>query len=104
MVESGGKCAVRGKSGEYGCFQFMASTWSYWSKVAIGYVAPQTEINERCVALYKIQQHLNEGYSDAAIARIWNQGNAGQCVRGTNKWGVKYDSCAYERKVMAYLR
>ena len=81
----------------------MATTWNHWSKVAIGYIAPQTEINERFVALYKIQYHLNEGYDNDDIARIWNQGNAGKCVTGTNRWGVAYDSCAYERKVMAYL-
>lgn len=104
MVESGGKCAVRGKTGEWGCFQFMPSTWAGWSKTVLGYVAEQTPATEYYVALKKIQHHINQGYSDADIARIWNQGNAGACVRGTNSSGVAYDSCAYEKKVMAYLR
>lgn len=82
----------------------MPSTWSYWSNRVIGYVAEQTPINERYVALHKIQEHLNAGYGNDDIARIWNQGNAGPCVRGTNSKGVKYDSCAYEKKVLALLR
>ena len=81
----------------------MKGTWTYWSQKAIGYIAPQTEKNERYVALFKIQEHLNQGYSESDIARIWNQGNAGKCVRGTNKFGVAYDSCAYEQKVMSVL-
>jgi hypothetical protein len=63
-----------------------------------------TPINEYYVALHKIQAHLNQGHDEGDIARIWNQGNAGPCVAGTNKHGVKYDSCAYERKVVALLR
>ena len=62
-----------------------------------------TDVTEYYVAVHKIQYHINEGYSDAAIARIWNQGNPSPCKAGTNRWGVKYDSCAYERKVLAHL-
>lgn len=82
----------------------MPETWRYWSKRVIGYVADQTPINERYVALHKIQEHLNAGYNEAAVARIWNQGNAGECVRGTNSKGVAYDSCKYEQKILALLR
>ena len=81
----------------------MPTTWSGWSQRALGYIAKQTPITERYVALYKIQHHINEGYSNAAIARIWNQGNAGPCVIGTNKHGVDYNSCAYEAKILTYL-
>lgn len=63
-----------------------------------------TPVNERYVALHKIQHHLNDGYTDADVARIWNQGNAGPCVRGVNGHGVAYDSCAYQAKVLAQLR
>jgi hypothetical protein len=48
-----------------------------------------------------IEQWLSEGYDEDDIARIWNQGNAGNCVRGINKHNVPYDSCKYERQVMA---
>lgn len=100
QVESGGNCNARGASGEEGCFQFLVETWNYWSTRVIGYVAPQTPVNERYVALHKIQVHLDDGYSDAGIALLWNQGHAGQCSRGVNRHGVAYDSCAYRDKVM----
>lgn len=82
----------------------MPKTWAYWSNRVIGEVAQQTPINERYVALHKIQAHLNEGYDEAEIARIWNQGNAGPCSKGINKYGVEYDSCLYERKFELALR
>lgn len=82
----------------------MPDTWKYWSSRALGYRAPMTETNERYVILYKIQTHLNEGYSEAEIALIWNMGHAGRCKAGTNRWGVKFDSCAYQQKVLALLR
>jgi len=56
------------------------------------------------VALKKIQQHFNQGHDEDNVARIWNQGNAGPCVIGTNSSGVDYNSCAYEKKVLAMLR
>jgi hypothetical protein len=76
----------------------MKATWSHWSKKVLGYVAEQTPKTEYYVALMKIQTHLNEGYSDSDVAKIWNQGHAGKCSSGTNKLGVHYDSCAYEQK------
>ena len=82
----------------------MPGTWAYWSKKVIGYVAEQTPINERYVALHKIQQHINEGYSDRGIALIWNQGNASPCKAGVNRHGVAYDSCSYAQKVLVAMR
>jgi hypothetical protein len=81
----------------------MPDTWAYWSKRVIGYVAAQTPINERYVALHKIQHHLNEGYSDAQLFLIWNQGNAGACRKGVNGAGVAYDSCSYRDNGLAML-
>ena len=81
----------------------MNGTWQRWSVEVLGYVAAQTPTNERYVALHKIQHFFDLGYSDAQVARIWNQGNAGQCVRGVHRHGVRYDSCAYQQKVLALL-
>jgi len=81
----------------------MPGTWKYWSKRVIGYVAEQTPINEKYVALHKIQTHLNEGYDEADLFLIWNQGNAGACKRGVNSAGVKYDSCSYRDNGLAHL-
>ena len=102
-METGGKCDAKGKSGEGGCFQFMPDTWEGWSKRVLGYVAKQTPVNERFVALNKIQYHLDQGNSDAGIFLIWNQGNAGPCKRGINSKGVPYDSCKYRDNCLRIL-
>ncbi len=81
----------------------MPQTWAYWSKLVLGYVASQTPVNERYVALRKLQKHLDDGYSESQVALIWNQGNASNCKAGVNSKGVAYDSCAYVKKVMGHL-
>jgi hypothetical protein len=82
----------------------MPGTWAYWSKQAVGYIATQTPKTERYVALYKIQHHIDQGYSDAQVALIWNQGNASPCKSGVNRHGVAYDSCKYQLMVLAYIQ
>jgi hypothetical protein len=82
----------------------MKGTWDYWSKHVLGQVEPMTPINEMYVALHKIQYHLNQGHDEKAIALLWNQGHTGPCKAGTNRHGVAYDSCAYQKKVLAHLR
>lgn len=81
----------------------MPGTWRYWSQVALGYVAEQTPNTEYYVAVYKIQHHLSEGYDEADILLVWNQGNAGPCKSGYNSKGVYYNSCQYQKKGLAYL-
>lgn len=81
----------------------MPSTWEYWSSHVFGYVETMTPVNEEYVALYKIQHHMNQGYTDEQIALIWNQGNPSPCKSGVNKQGVAYDSCEYKKKVLAHL-
>ena len=78
----------------------MPQTWAYWSRHVFGYVAKQTPINEEYVALKKIQHHLDQGYNEAQIALIWNQGHAGPCKAGTNSKGVAYNSCQYRDTVL----
>jgi hypothetical protein len=81
----------------------MTGTWEYWSKHIFGYVEDITPINEYYVAVRKIQYHIDQGYTDKEIALVWNQGNPSPCKSGVNRLGVPYDSCAYERKVLAFL-
>jgi hypothetical protein len=102
-VETRGNCEARGTSGERGCFQFMPGTWKMWSKDVLGYVGVMTDNTEYYVVLRKIQGWIDAGYSDAQIARMWNQGHVGQCSAGVNKYGARYDSCAYMRLVLANL-
>lgn len=102
-VESGGDCNVRGSSHERGCYQFLASTYAMWGKEVLGYVPAMTNATEEYVALKKIQGWLEDGYTESQIARMWNQGHTGKCSSGVNKWGAKYDSCAYTQAVLAQL-
>jgi hypothetical protein len=82
----------------------MEGTWNYWSKHVLGYIEEMTPVNERYVALHKIQYHINQGYSDKEIALIWNQGNPSPCKSGVNSKGVKYDSCHYVQQFVLAMR
>jgi hypothetical protein len=103
VVESGGNFNARGASGENGRMQFMPATWKMWSKDIAGKVLPFTEGNEYYVAVMKIDGWLKTGYSEADITLIWNQGHAGPCRAGVNRHNVPFDSCAYQRAVLARL-
>lgn len=104
MTETGGtmNCSLRGKNGEKGCGQWMPGNWERQSKKYFGYVAPMTLINETYLMTLMINEQIESGHDVASIARLHNQGNAGPCVRGVNSAGVKYDSCAYQNKVLSY--
>lgn len=110
IEDAEGKCAP-GLSGERGCFQYLPSTWSAYSKDVTGKVVPQTGENERYVTEGKILEWLKEGVSDRGIFLTWNQGSATgwgpgtkDCYAGVNSYGVRYDSCAYAARALAYLK
>jgi hypothetical protein len=92
-----------GASGERGCYQFMPATWVQWSGEVLGYPGILTDSTEHYVVLRKVQGWLDDGYSASQIALMWNQGHTGQCSAGVNKHGAPYDSCAYQRLVLANL-
>jgi len=105
-VETGGveDCSrIKGASGETGCLQWLASTWNMWATEVLGYVPPMTPTNEYYVAAVKVSQWMEQGLSEAQIAGKWNTGRVGPCIRGINRHNVPYDSCEYERKVLAQL-
>ena len=83
--------------------QFLPSTWILVSKDIYGEVREQTPTRERYVAYKMIEKWLYQGHNAREIALLWNQGHPGACKSGTNKHGVKYDSCAYARQVLAQL-
>lgn len=89
-----------GASGEKGCLQWMPDSWRGASKKYLGYVASITRVNDEYVSLLRVQDLLNQGYKVDAIARIWNQGNAGECIKGINEHNVAYDSCRHVQKVL----
>lgn len=58
-----------------------------------------TIVNDTYVSAHIIQEWLDEGKSVNAIMLAWNAGEgAKKCGKGTNKFGVKYNSCEYVKK------
>lgn len=103
QVESGGNYNARGGSGEGGAYQFMPSTWKSWAGNYLGNPnAPQTPENQDKVAIAKINDLLAQGRTPQEIALIWNGGQP-IAKKGTNKYGVAYDSGAYANKVLGAL-
>lgn len=103
QVESQGNYNARGGSGETGAYQFMPATWREWAGEFLGNPnAPQTPENQDYVAVAKIDSLIKQGYSPQEIALIWNGGTP-TVKRGTNKYGVAYDSGAYANKVLNAL-
>jgi hypothetical protein len=52
--------------------------------------------------VYKVQELIDQGKSDYQIGLIYNSGEAKE-KKGVNKWGVKYDSGAYARKLVTNI-
>jgi len=102
-AETQGNCSLKGRSGEKGCLQYLASTWAAHSKEILGEVRDMSPEVERYVAVKMVQKWLDQGYTMRDVAQIWNSGRAGKCRKGTNRLGVEYDSCAYEERVLAQL-
>jgi hypothetical protein len=103
---------ARGKSGEYGRYQFMPDTWkAYASEAGVNSPLESASIEDQNkVAYHKIEQWKKQGYNPAQIASMWNAGpgkpNAykeGWKGTHTNPDGTKvaYDTPAYAEKVSA---
>lgn len=71
-----------------------------WSKDITGRVLPFNEVNERYVALKKVNALMEMGLSDEQIAWVWNSGRHDTCVYGINKNNIHYNSCEYGKKVL----
>jgi len=117
--ESGGDFKAKGKSGEYGAYQFTPDTWKaqaskYGITVPIEQATPQQQ-NE--VAYRKIKEWKDSGKNVGQVASMWNAGEAepdaytgkfgvttkthkaGDPSVGVNKFGAKYDVPAYAKSV-----
>lgn len=103
-TQGNGNCSeAKGGSGEHGCLQFQPATWRAYSRELYGKTVNITQEREREVATFKVQQWLDAGYSTRQVFLIWNQGNPSPCKAGVNKFGVRFDSCAYANKGIALL-
>lgn len=106
QTESGGNFSAKGKSGEYGAYQFLPETWNAYSKeagidVPLEKATPQQQ-NE--VAYKKIKKWKDQGLNVGQIASSWNAGPGKPNAYlenhvGTNEKGVNYDTPAYAKSV-----
>lgn len=82
----------------------MPSTWEAYSTEVLGYVAELTPENEELVTRTIVQGWLDDGYTPEEVFLLWNQGDTDKCSRGVNRYGVRYDSCAYVEKALEILK
>lgn len=101
--ESGGKYDIKGKSEEYGAYQWTPDTWKSHAKAVLGDenadITNPTLQNK--VAYSVIEKDLKSGLSPAEVSAKWNSGQpkGWENKRGVNKFGVKYDVPAYVNSV-----
>lgn len=115
QTESGGNFQAKGKSGEYGAYQFTEPTWNntakkYGVNVGLNQATPEQQ-NE--VAYKQIKEWKDKGHNVGEIASMWNAGvGEPQAYTGTfsngkpsggkdaiNSHGVHYDVPAYAKSV-----
>lgn len=82
----------------------MPKTYKSYAKETVGRVIPATKTNAMYVASLKVEKWVRQGKTDSQILLTWNAGeNAKKCGKGTNKQGVKYNSCKYVEKGLLAL-
>lgn len=112
--ENGGKLNLNnirsGQSGEMkSIFQFTPDTWKNYSKQVFGKEAPLTNDNETYVVKQKVSGWIDKGFNAQQIASMWNAGESRPNAykenwKGTNNYGVKYDTPTYAKNVLDYSR
>ena len=105
QTESGGDFKARGKSGEYGAYQFTEPTWNTYAqkhgvKAPLQQATPEQQ-NE--VAYKQIKEWKDGGYNPGQIASMWNSGKPDAYLdptyKGVNKQGAKFDVPTYAKSV-----
>lgn len=100
--ESNNNFNQKGKSGEFGAYQWMPETWKMHAKDALGNPNAQpTPENQNAVAYATIKKWKDAGLNPAQIAAKWNSGSevGWENKIGTNKMGVAYNVPQYVKKV-----
>lgn len=99
--ETRGNCNAKGASGEIGCMQYLPSTWNSLTKKYYGEVKGYSTTTEDFITYKQIEELQLKNIPINKIFQYHNQGTYTKpCIRGVNKWGVKYDSCAYVKDAM----
>ncbi len=95
---------ARGKSGEYGAYQYTEPTWKADSAKYLGQEVPlenATTEQQNKVAYHKIKELKDKGYNPLQVASIWNSGKPDpEGNVGTNKQGVHFDTPQYTKSVV----
>lgn len=113
LTENGGRIDVNNpKSGQSGemksLFQFTPGTWKMYAKEISGDPnLPMNAQNESLVTYGKVHQWLQDGLKPEEIASIWNSGKPDAYLKdnkGTNKYGVKFDTPAYVKQFSEHLK
>lgn len=104
--EGGEDPTKRGKSGEYGMYQWLPDTWAKEAP-AVGVNVPleQSTKQQQNEVAYKTLETMKKAHPDWNVGQFaswWNSGspdNYNNDHRGTNSQGVSYDTPAYSKKV-----
>jgi hypothetical protein len=104
--ESRGNYNLLGQSGEFGAAQFLESTFYKWSYELFNIYLEPTPENQDKVAVAKIRQLIDKGYSVKQIFSIWNCGDAEwEGHIGINSQGIEYNVPQYVQAVYSqYLK
>jgi len=100
IIESRENYQLKGKSKEYGAYQFTKATWKYYSYVFFKkYLDIKIPENQDLVARAKVDMLVRNGFTNEEIASFWNSGSKKWKGKiGTNKYGVKYNVPNYVNK------
>lgn len=108
QVESQSNFQAKGKSGEYGAYQFTKPTWDTASKkFGVNVPLEQATPEQQTEVAYKQLESWKKMHPDWNIgnyASAWNAGSGKPDAYkennvGTNKYGVSYDTPTYAKNV-----
>lgn len=113
QTESGGDFKAKGKSGEYGAYQFTEPTWNSYAQKHLGKVTPlkqATPEQQNEVAYKQLKEWKDKGFNPGQIASMWNAGEGepdaytgkfsnGASSSGVNKYNVKFNVPDYAKSV-----
>jgi hypothetical protein len=105
-IESGGDYTAKGRSGEYGAYQWMPESFAQFSYRYFGELLDITlPENQDKVARMKVEELIDAGLSEKDIAATWNSGShlGWENKRGRNRFGVRYDVPKYVNKFIEVL-
>lgn len=105
QTESGGDYNVKGKSGEFGAYQWMPGNFESAAKQYGLDPSDKSPTNQDKVAYHAIKAQLDAGHTQSEVASWWNSGKYDATGNvGVNKKGVAFDTPSYVKKVQqAYL-